>query len=141
MASLNEVKLIGNLTRDPELRKTNNGHDVCSFSLATNRSYKDRDGKKVEESEFHNIVAWGKLAEICGKYLVKGKQVYVCGRLQTRSYEKDGVKHYRTEITAEDMLMLGSGNGGGRRSDDGDQGSGYDEPSTDGGVSPDEIPF
>jgi single-strand DNA-binding protein len=142
--SLNEAKLIGNLTRDPEVRQTNGGQTVCSFSMATNRSYTDKQGTKHDEPEYHNIVAWGKLAEICGKYLVKGKKVYVCGRIQTRSYEdKDGVKKYRTEIICEDMIML-SMNSDDRRTgsgrDESDQGGGYDEPSTD-EIKPEDIPF
>lgn len=139
-SSLNEVKLIGNLTRDPELRKTTGGHDVCSFSVATNRTYKDKDNNKKDEPEYHNIVAWGKLAEICGKYLVKGKKVYVSGRIQTRSYEKDGQKQYRTEIVAENMIMLsGAGENGGGRRDDDDR-SQHETPEAD-EIKPEDIPF
>lgn len=114
MASLNKVMLIGNLTRDPELKKLESGKDVCTFGIATNRSWKNQNGEKQEAVEFHNIVTWGKLAEICGQYLHKGKQVFIEGRLQTRDYEKDGQRHYRTEIVGDNMVMLGSkGDGGG----------------------------
>ncbi len=105
--------LIGNLTRDPEIRTTPNGKTVASFGVATNSSWTDASGQKQEKVEFHNIVAWGKLAEICGQYLGKGRKVYVEGRLQTRDWEgKDGVKRQRTEIVAENMIMLDRGNGG-----------------------------
>jgi single-strand DNA-binding protein len=100
--------LIGNLTRDPEMRKTTGGQSVTSFSMATNRAYTDKAGNKKEEADFHNVVAWGRLAEICAQYLTKGKKVYVDGRIQTRDWEgQDGVKKYRTEIVIENMIMLG----------------------------------
>mgnify|MGYP001572896422 FL=1 len=112
MYSLNRVTLLGNLTRDPEVKQIPSGQSVCSFSLATNRAWTAADGQKQEASDFHNIVAWGKLAEICGQYLTKGKKIYVEGRLQTRDWEgTDGVKKYRTEIVAENMIML-DGKGG-----------------------------
>ncbi len=105
--SLNKATIIGNLTRDPEVRQTPSGQNVCSFGLATNRSWKDAAGNKQEQTEFHNIVAWGKLAEICGQYLTKGKKIYIDGRLQTRDWEgQDGIKRYRTEIVADNMIML-----------------------------------
>lgn len=99
--------IIGNLTRDPEMRKTQTGQSVCSFSVATNRSWTGQDGQKQEASDFHNAVAWGKLAEICGQYLTKGRKVYVDGRMQTRDWEgQDGVRRYRTEIVVENMIIL-----------------------------------
>lgn len=105
--SLNKAMIIGNLTRDPEMRQTTSGQNVCSFGVATNRSWKNQQGEKQEQVEYHNIVAWGKLAEICGQYLQKGKKVYIDGRLQTRDWEgQDGQKKYRTEIVAENMIML-----------------------------------
>lgn len=105
--SLNRAQLIGNLTRDPEMRQTSTGKTVCSFSVATNSVWKDSSGQKQEKAEFHNIVAWGKLAEICGQYMTKGKKVYVEGRIQTRDWTgEDGVKRYRTEITAENVILL-----------------------------------
>ncbi len=104
---LNKVMIIGRLTKNPEIRSTPNGQQVASFTLATNRSYKDATGNKVEKSEFHNIVAWSKLAEICGSYLQKGKRVYIEGRLQTRDWTaQDGTKRYTTETIAENMIML-----------------------------------
>ena len=107
-SSLNKAMLIGNLTRDPEMRKTTGGQSVTSFSMATNRAYMDKAGNKKEEADFHNVVAWGRLAEICAQYLTKGKKVYVDGRIQTRDWEgQDGVKKYRTEIVIENMIMLG----------------------------------
>lgn len=105
--NLNKAMLIGNLTRNPEVRTTPQGQTVCSFGLATNRRWNDQSGNRQESVEFHNIVAWGKLAEICGQYLVKGKKVYVEGRLQTRKWQgQDGVEKQRTEIVAEGMQML-----------------------------------
>jgi single-strand DNA-binding protein len=109
-ASLNKAMLIGNLTRDPELRKTTSGQSVCSFSIATNRTYTDASGVKKDQPEYHNIVAWGKLGEICAQYLVKGKKVYIDGRIQTRDWDgTDGQKRYRTEVVAENMIMLDRG--------------------------------
>ncbi len=106
--SLNKAQLIGNLTRDPEVRQTPNGTTVATFSIATNFTWKDQSGQKQEKAEFHNVVAWGKLAEICGQYLTKGRKVFLEGRIQTRDWEgDDGVKRYKTEIIAENMIMLG----------------------------------
>ena len=108
--SLNKAMLIGNLTRDPELRYTPSGTAVCSFRVATNRSWTPSDGsERKEETEFHRIVAWNKLAELCSQLLTKGRKVYVEGRLQTRSWEPaEGEKRYTTEIVAEDMVILDS---------------------------------
>lgn len=109
--------LIGNITRDPEVRTTPSGSQVASFSIATNYVWKDASGQAQKKAEFHNIVAWTKLAEICGQYLKKGMKVYVEGRLQTREYQAtDGTKKQRTEIVASDMIMLdraGAPSGGG----------------------------
>lgn len=105
--SLNKVQLIGNLTRDPEMRQIPGGQVVASFGIATNLTWTDKDGQKQSKVEFHNIVAWRRLAEICGQYLKKGGKVYIEGRLQTRDWEgEDGTKRYRTEIVAENMIML-----------------------------------
>lgn len=98
---LNKVMVYGNLTRDPEMKALPSGSNVTSMSIATNRVWNDKDGKKQEEAEYHNIVVFGKTAENCAKYLTKGTAAYVEGRLQTRSWDKDGVKQYRTEIVAE----------------------------------------
>jgi len=107
MYSLNKVQLIGNLTRDPEVKQIPSGQMVCTIGIATNRSWKDQSGQKQDQTEFHNIVCWGRLAEIAGQYLHKGTKVYFEGRLQTRSWENDaGVKQYRTEIVAENMIIL-----------------------------------
>ncbi len=109
--NLNRAMIIGNLTRDPEVRTTNTGKTVASFGVATNYSWTGASGQKQEKVEFHNIVAWGKLAEICGQYLAKGRKVYIEGRLQTREWEgQDGHKRNRTEIMAENMIMLDRGN-------------------------------
>ncbi len=102
--------IIGNLTRDPELRTTTGGQSVCNFSVATSTQWNDASGQKQERVEYHNIVAWGRLAEICSQYLGKGRKVYVEGRLQTREWEgQDGSKRNRTEIVAENMIMLDRG--------------------------------
>ena len=104
---LNRAQLIGRLTRDPELRYTPNGSGVCSFGIATNRTWTTDTGEKREEVDFHNIVAWNKLAEICSQYLAKGRRVYVEGRLTTRSWTgQDGAQKTRTEIVLNDMIML-----------------------------------
>jgi len=109
MYSLNRAQIIGNLTRDPELRYTPNGQGVASFSIATNRSWQNADGTKQDAVEYHDIVAWGKLGEIAAQILTKGKQAYVEGRLQTRSWEaQDGSKRQKTEIVAENLIALGS---------------------------------
>lgn len=111
--NLNRATIIGNLTRDPELRNTAGGRAVTSFGVATNRVWTDQQGQKQEEVEFHNIVAWGKLAEICSQYLGKGRKVYVEGRLRTRDWEgQDGVKRQRTEIIADNIIMLDRAPGG-----------------------------
>ncbi len=110
---VNKVILIGNLGRDPEIRYTTNGTAVANLSLATTRRYKGRDGQQQEETEWHRVVMFSRLAEIAGEYLRKGSQVYIEGRLQTRSYEKDGVTRYTTEIVANEMQMLGGGGGRG----------------------------
>jgi len=106
---LNKVILIGNLGRDPEVRYTPGGLAVANFSMATSETWKNKEGEKETRTEWHRIVAWGKLGEICGEYLSKGKQVYIEGRIQTREWEdKEGNKKYTTEIIALQMLMLGS---------------------------------
>jgi single-strand DNA-binding protein len=105
--SLNRAQIIGNLTRDPETRQTPSGRSVANFGIATNHRWTDASGQKQEKVEFHNVVVWGKLAEICAQYLKKGSKVFVEGRLQTREWEgQDGVKRYRTEIVADNMIML-----------------------------------
>lgn len=105
--SLNRATIIGNLTRDPELRNTSNGQSVTNFSVATSSQWTDAAGQRQERTEYHPVVAWGKLAEICSQYLAKGRKVYVEGRLQTREWETpDGQKRQRTEIVADNMIML-----------------------------------
>lgn len=104
---LNRATLIGRLTRDPEVRTTPAGKSVASVSVATGRAWTDNNGQKQKESEFHNVVMWGKLAEVAGQYLRKGAKMYVEGRLKTRDWTgQDGVKRYRTEIIADNMIML-----------------------------------
>ncbi len=116
--SLNKVMLIGNLTRKPELRYTTSGVPVVTFGLATNKSWKDQEGNIKESAEFHNIVAWNKMAEICEQLLDKGMKVYIEGSLSTRSWEaEDGSVRYKTEVRVEDMILLDS---------KGKQGSGMD---------------
>lgn len=109
--SLNKAMLIGNLTRDPVLKETANGGTVCTFGLATNSNWKDKDGNSQERTEFHNVVAWGKLGEICANLLTKGVFVYIEGEMRTRNWvDEAGVKHYRTEVKAQDMKILQKGN-------------------------------
>ena len=110
---LNKAMIIGRLTRDPEGRTTPQGVSVSSFSVATNQVWTDSNGQKQEKVEYHNIVAWRKLADICNQYLKKGTKAYIEGRLETRDWEgQDGVKRYRTEIVADNMIMLDSKSGG-----------------------------
>lgn len=105
--SLNKVQLIGNLTRDPEMKFTPQGTAVCTFGVATNRQWVTDTGEKKDEADFHNIVAWNKLAEICSQLLKKGRKVYVEGRLQTRSWQaQDGTSRQRTEVVISDMIIL-----------------------------------
>ena len=112
--SLNKVTLIGHLGQDPEIRYTKNVQAVASFSIATNEQWSDQDGNKQERTEWHNIIAWTKLAEICGQWLKKGQQIYCEGRMQTRTWDDNaGVKHYKTEIVMNDMIMLGGKREGG----------------------------
>lgn len=110
MPSLNKVTIIGHLGRDPEVKYSQVGTSICNFTVATSEKYKDKSGEYQENTEWHRVVAFGRLGEICGEYLVKGKLVYIEGRLQTRSWEdKDGQKKYSTEIVAREMLMLSKG--------------------------------
>jgi len=126
MASINKVILIGNLGRDPEVRYTPNGSAVCNVSVATTRNWKNKDsGERMEETEWHRVVFFDRLAEIAGEYLKKGRSVYVEGRLKTRKWQdKDGKDQYTTEVMATDMQMLGSREGGGAGSSDDDAGAG-----------------
>jgi single-strand DNA-binding protein len=111
---INKVIIVGNLGQDPELRYTGSGTAVCNLRLATNESYKDASGEWVDRTEWHSVVAWARLAEICNEYLKKGSQVYIEGSLQTRNYDdKDGITRYTTEIKAREMMMLGGREGGG----------------------------
>lgn len=121
MAGVNKVILVGNLGKDPEVRHLENGTPVASFSIATSESYKDRtSGERVEKTEWHNIVLWRGLAEVAEKYLKKGSQVYIEGKLQTRSWEKDGVTRYTTEIVGRELTMLGNkGQSGGEQNQGG----------------------
>jgi single-strand DNA-binding protein len=113
--SFNQAIIMGNLTRDPELRNTPSGQQVASFAVATNRVWNNASGERQEAADFHEVVAWGKLAELAAQYLAKGRKVMVVGRLQNQTWEKDGVKRNRTEIVASDISFLDSrgGEGGG----------------------------
>ena len=124
--SFNQVTLMGNLTRDPELRTTPNGQSVCSFSLALNRSYKGGDGEWKEMTDFIDIVAWGPLGERVAQYLTKGRPALVSGRLQSRSWEQDGQKRSKVEVVANDVTFLG-GPGGGSSNNDMDQSAPADD--------------
>lgn len=149
---LNKAMLYGNLTRDPELRALPSGISVASFGLATNRVYKDKDGGRQEQTDFHNIVVFGRQAETVSQYLKKGSGAMIEGRIQTRSWDKDGQKQYRTEIVADRVQfgprsgMPGGGSDGGGQSAVADtpesgnnSGSGIDYPQED--INPDDIPF
>lgn len=137
MAGLNKVMLIGNVGKDPEMRYTANGSAITSFSLAVNRTIQGTDGERREETDWFDIVTWNKLAELCSQFLQKGRQAYVEGRLQTRSWEgQDGQRKYRTEVVAQTVLFLGSAPGGGghRMIEQYDAG----QPA---GTDPDDLPF
>ena len=141
--SLNKVMLIGNLGKDPELRYTTSGVAVATFSMATSDSWKDQEGNQQERTEWLNIVAWRKLAEICGEWLKKGKKVYIEGRIQTRSYDdkNTGQKRYITEIVADSLIML-DGGGGARNASS--ESPGERQPSADQPVAQsqdDDLPF
>lgn len=149
---INKVILVGNLGRDPEIRYTQDGQAVVNFPLATSVEWRDKEtGEKREKTEWHRIVAFRKLAEICGEYLAKGRQVYIEGRLQTRSWEQDGITRYMTEVVAGDMQMLGSKGGADNSGGYGGGGGGYntagaqkEEPqaqNSSGGDVEDDIPF
>lgn len=121
MGSVNKVILVGNLGADPELKYTPSSRPLCNLRIATTEVYKDKSGQRQEKTEWHRVTVWGDTAENCNKYLSKGRSVYVEGRLQTRSYDKDGQKHYATDIVADKVVFLGGGGGGagageGRRS-------------------------
>jgi len=141
---LNKAMVYGNLTRDPELRSLPSGIQVCSFSLATNRVYKDRDGNKQEQADYHNVVVFGRQAETSAQYLKKGSGAFVEGRLQTRSWDKDGVKQYRTEIVA-DRVQFGPRTEGGAapqndaKQDASDTQNAPEYPEED--INPEDIPF
>jgi len=144
--SVNKVILVGNLGKDPEVRYTQTGSAVANFSIATSEQWNDRDGKKQERTEWHNIVVWGKQAEHCGQYLSKGRQVFIEGSIRTRSYDdKSGNKRYVTEIIAQRIQFLGGG-GGTRLPQQGVDASGVDDMAMGGmggGQPPmdDDIPF
>jgi single-strand DNA-binding protein len=112
MAGVNKAILVGNLGGDPEVRFTPGGQAVANFNIATGESWTNKEGNREERTEWHRIVVWGKLAELCGEFLAKGRKVYVEGRLQTRSYDKDGVTRYVTEIKAQDIQFLDGGGEG-----------------------------
>lgn len=144
---LNKAIIYGNLTRDPEIKALPSGMQVCSFGIATNRVYKDRDGKRVESTDYHNIVVFGRQAETSAQYLKKGAGAFIEGRLQTQSWEKDGVKQYRTEIVA-DRVQFGPRVGGGAPTG-GDAPQGQNAPAPQQGapeypeeeINPEDIPF
>jgi single-strand DNA-binding protein len=156
MGSVNKVILIGNLGADPELKYTPSNRPLCNLRIATTEVFKDKSGQRQEKTEWHRVTVWGDQAENCNKYLAKGRSVYVEGRLQTRSYDKDGQKHYATDVVADRVVFLGSGGGGGGGGEGrGRSGGGFggrgdtgpDEPMEGGGSGPgpgpsdDDIPF
>ncbi len=149
---INKAMVFGNLTRDPELRSLPSGMQVVTFSLATNRTYRDREGARQEQTDFHNIVVFGRQAETVSQYLKKGSSAFVEGRMQTRSWEQDGQKKYRTEIVADRVQFGPKGGDGGARSGgsaaakrevadeaSAGTGSGIDYPQDE--INPDDIPF
>lgn len=107
MKSVNTVTLLGNATRDPEVKALSGGQSVCTFGLATNRVWRDAKGEKHDLPEFHNIVAWGKLGDACGEYVKKGRPLFAQGHLKTGTWEKDGTKHFKTEVVLDNIVFLG----------------------------------
>ena len=151
MAGVNKAILVGNLGRDPELRQTPNGQSVVNFTLATSETWTDKSGERVERTEWHRIVAWGRTAEMCAQYLTKGRTVYIEGRIQTREWEdKEGNKRYTTEINASTVNFIGprgSGGGDSAAGPPGGRGEGGGSPGRneasggDSGPPMDDIPF
>jgi single-strand DNA-binding protein len=156
MGSVNKVILVGNLGADPELKYTPSSRPLCNLRIATTDVFKDKSGQRQEKTEWHRVTVWGDQAENCNKYLSKGRSVYIEGRLQTRSYDKDGQKHYATDVVADRVVFLGGGGGegggrggGGGGGGGGRQGSGSSRDSgpTDDNDAPslpasdDDIPF
>lgn len=144
--NVNKAIIVGNITRDPELKALPSGVQVCSFSVATNEVY-TKDNEKVEKTEFHNIVSFGKLAENIAKYMKKGSQIYVEGKIQTRSWEADGIKKYRTEIVAQNVQFGSKPKGSSNESvqgnieDDGDWENDQAKEDVENGIDPNDIPF
>lgn len=136
----NKSIIVGNLTRDPDLRKMPSGDSVCNIAVATNRMWKDKSGEKQQEVEYHNVVIFGKMAEVTAQYMTKGSEVLVEGRLKTSSWETDGVKKYRTEIIAENVRFGSKRDGGGNQSNNQNQAP---EPQQSGGneIDVENIPF
>lgn len=151
MGSVNKVILVGNLGADPELKYTPSSRALCNLRIATTDVFKDKGGQRQERTEWHRVTVWGDQAENCSKYLAKGRSVYIEGRLQTRSYDKDGQKHYATDVVADRVVFLGGGaggEGGARRGGGGGGGGGRfegpgDEPDLgpSGPPADDDIPF
>jgi single-strand DNA-binding protein len=145
--SVNKVILVGNLGKDPEVKYTPNGTPIAKFSLATNERFKDKSGEWQDRTEWHNIIAWQRLAEIVGEYVTKGSKVYIEGKLQTSSWEdrQSGEKKYRTEIIARDLVLLGGGNGETHDAEHRDN-SGFGRPSqpeefANAGITDEDVPF
>ena len=148
---LNKVFLYGNLTRDPELKALPSGQQLASFGIATNRTYKDKNGQKQEVTEFHNIVAFGRPAELIAQYMKKGRPLFVEGRIQTRSWDKDGVKQYRTEIVVDNFQFGDGGRSGGSPAVGGQVARGEEPQASPKGadeiqypdeeINPEDIPF
>lgn len=147
MSSLNKIILIGNLGRDPEIRYTSDGMQVAAFSLATSENWTDKNGTRQERTDWHNITAWGKQADICKKYLTKGRQVYVEGRINYREFtDRDGNKRSRPEITVSQIVLLGSRgqsmeSGAQPMEPAGNAGPEQDQPFGDAGITDSDIPF
>lgn len=150
--NINKAFIYGNLTRDPELRALPSGQNVANFAVATNRVYKDKDGNKKEQVEYHNVVAFGRQADLIGQYMKKGRPIFIDGRIQTRSWEAEGKKNYRTEIVVENFQFGPGGGGGGgnydggssradERREEASSGAGDSIQYPDEDINPEDIPF
>lgn len=145
MAGVNKVILLGNLGKDPEVRAIDNGRKVARFTLATTESYRNQQGERVDQTEWHNVVFWGPVVDVIEKYLKKGNQVYIEGKISNRSYDdKDGVKKYITEITGNNLTLVGGKGSSGESSDGSGSNNDYSsssQPSSAAASASDDLPF
>ena len=139
--NLNRIELIGRVTKQPELKALPSGAKVCSFGIATNNTFKNKNGEKVENTTFHNCVVFGKIAEVIAQYVIKGQEIYVDGRIENRSWDKDGVKHYRTEVLVNNFQFGQKPKGSENVQPAKQDVAGMSEEFSEEEINPDDIPF